>query len=67
MPLSNGACATAASSSLGAPADIPVESEDYHAFLKSKLNMACAAVALSRVKFLFFFYPFLFNVFVVFN
>jgi hypothetical protein len=29
--------------------------------------MACAAVALSRVKFLFFFYPFLFNVFVVFN
>ncbi|KAJ6996259.1 hypothetical protein NC653_012997 [Populus alba x Populus x berolinensis] len=48
MPLSNGACATAASSSLGAPADIPVESEDYHAFLKSKLNMACAAVALSR-------------------
>jgi len=67
MPLSNGACATAASSSLGAPADIPVESEDYHAFLKSKLNMACAAVALSRVKFLFFFYPFLFNVFVFIN
>lgn len=51
MPLSNGACATAASSSLGAPADIPVESEDYHAFLKSKLNMACAAVALSRAYF----------------
>jgi hypothetical protein len=44
-----------------------VESEDYHAFLKSKLNMACAAVALSRVKFLFFFYPFLFNVFVFIN
>ncbi|KAG6773373.1 hypothetical protein POTOM_020647 [Populus tomentosa] len=51
MPLSDGACATAASSSLGAPADIPVESEDYHAFLKSKLNMACAAVALSRAYF----------------
>ncbi|KAJ6737400.1 BASIC LEUCINE ZIPPER 63 [Salix viminalis] len=49
MSLSNGGCATAASSSFGAPADIPVESEDYHAILKSKLNMACAAVALSRL------------------
>ena len=68
MSLSNGACATAASSSFGAPADVPVESEDYHAFLKSKLNMACAAVALSRViYFLFIFYPFLSNVFAVFN
>ncbi|KAJ6413806.1 hypothetical protein OIU84_006582 [Salix udensis] len=51
MSLCNGACATAASSSFGAPADIPVESEDYHAILKSKLNMACAAVALSRAYF----------------
>uniref|UniRef100_A0A6N2KWE9 BZIP domain-containing protein n=3 Tax=Salix viminalis TaxID=40686 RepID=A0A6N2KWE9_SALVM len=51
MSLSNGGCATAASSSFGAPADIPVESEDYHAILKSKLNMACAAVALSRAYF----------------
>ena len=68
MSLSNGACATSASSSFGAPADVPVESEDYHAFLKSKLNMACAAVALSRViYFLFIFYPFLSNVFAVFN
>ncbi|KAM6596195.1 hypothetical protein CsatA_006719 [Cannabis sativa] len=27
---------------------IPVDSEDYQAFLKSKLNLACAAVAMSR-------------------
>ncbi|KAJ6757345.1 BASIC LEUCINE ZIPPER 63 [Salix koriyanagi] len=45
---SNGTCATAASS-LDAPASFPVESDDYHAFLKSKLNLACAAVALTRV------------------
>ncbi|KAJ6762925.1 BASIC LEUCINE ZIPPER 63 [Salix purpurea] len=47
---SNGTCATAASS-FGAPASFPVESDDYHAFLKSKLNLACAAVALTRVNF----------------
>ncbi|KAJ6974687.1 hypothetical protein NC653_030724 [Populus alba x Populus x berolinensis] len=45
---SNGTCATAASS-FAAPAIIPVESDDYHAFLKSKLNLACAAVALTRL------------------
>ncbi|XP_011038579.1 PREDICTED: light-inducible protein CPRF2-like isoform X2 [Populus euphratica] len=47
---SNGTCATAASS-FGAPAIIPVESDDYHTFLKSKLNLACAAVALTRASF----------------
>ncbi|KAG6750642.1 hypothetical protein POTOM_045150 [Populus tomentosa] len=47
---SNGTCATAASS-FAAPAIIPVESDDYHAFLKSKLNLACAAVALTRASF----------------
>ncbi|KAF9670098.1 hypothetical protein SADUNF_Sadunf13G0033300 [Salix dunnii] len=45
---SNGTCAAAASS-FGAPASFPVESDDYHAFLKSKLNLACAAVALTRL------------------
>jgi hypothetical protein len=49
---SNGTCVTAASS-FAAPAIIPVESDDYHAFLKSKLNLACAAVALTRVNFFF--------------
>ncbi|XP_024025188.1 light-inducible protein CPRF2 [Morus notabilis] len=29
-------------------ANTPVDSEDYQAFLKSKLNLACAAVAMSR-------------------
>lgn len=29
--------------------NIPIDSEEYQAFLKSKLNLACAAVALSRV------------------
>ncbi|GKV49715.1 hypothetical protein SLEP1_g56449 [Rubroshorea leprosula] len=32
----------------GAP-KIPVDSDEYQAFLKNKLNLACAAVALSRV------------------
>ncbi|CAN0920403.1 Light-inducible protein CPRF2 [Linum grandiflorum] len=36
------------SSSSNVAAEIPVDSEEYHAFLKSKLNLACAAVALSR-------------------
>ncbi|CAK7340967.1 unnamed protein product [Dovyalis caffra] len=48
MSFTNGSCATVASS-FPAPANIPVESEDYHALLKSKLNLACAAVALSRL------------------
>lgn len=30
--------------------------EDYQAFLKSKLNLACAAVALSRVSYYYFFF-----------
>ncbi|CAN1761450.1 Light-inducible protein CPRF2 [Linum perenne] len=34
------------------PSEIPVDSEEYHAFLKSKLNLACAAVALSRGSYL---------------
>lgn len=28
---------------------LPLDSEDYHALLKTKLNLACAAVAMSRV------------------
>ncbi|PIN26585.1 hypothetical protein CDL12_00652 [Handroanthus impetiginosus] len=34
----------------GPPPNIPIDSEDYQAFLKSKLELACAAVALTRVK-----------------
>ncbi|KAE8010025.1 hypothetical protein FH972_006423 [Carpinus fangiana] len=30
------------------PPNIPIDSEEYQAFLKSKLNLACAAVALTR-------------------
>ncbi|KAL6139319.1 hypothetical protein ACLB2K_064596 [Fragaria x ananassa] len=30
--------------------NVPVDSEEYQAFLKTKLDLACAAVALSRVK-----------------
>ncbi|KAI4338649.1 hypothetical protein MLD38_023681 [Melastoma candidum] len=30
---------------------VPVDAEEYQAFLKSKLNLACAAVALSRASF----------------
>ncbi|KAF2287849.1 hypothetical protein GH714_002949 [Hevea brasiliensis] len=36
----------------GAPPNIPVDSEEYQMFLKCKLNLACAAVALSRASFL---------------
>ncbi|GMP60857.1 hypothetical protein CsSME_00023553 [Camellia sinensis var. sinensis] len=36
-----------------APPNVPVDSEEYQAFLKSRLNLACAAVALTRVCFLF--------------
>ncbi|KAL7083864.1 hypothetical protein ACP275_14G188100 [Erythranthe tilingii] len=32
----------------GPPPNIPVDSEEYQAFLKSRLELACAAVALSR-------------------
>ncbi|KAF3454324.1 hypothetical protein FNV43_RR04771 [Rhamnella rubrinervis] len=31
-----------------APPNVPIDSEEYQAFLKSKLNLACAAVALTR-------------------
>lgn len=31
------------------PPNVSIDSEDYQAFLKNKLNLACAAVALSRV------------------
>ncbi|KAK4596430.1 hypothetical protein RGQ29_014456 [Quercus rubra] len=39
---------TTASFNAGPPPNIPIDSEEYQAFLKSKLNLACAAVALSR-------------------
>ncbi|XP_019187423.1 PREDICTED: light-inducible protein CPRF2 [Ipomoea nil] len=32
----------------GAASDIPIDSEDYQAFLKKRLDLACAAVALTR-------------------
>ncbi|GAB4855397.1 hypothetical protein Ancab_024020 [Ancistrocladus abbreviatus] len=40
-----------ASTSFDPRSSIPVDSEDYQAFLKSRLNLACAAVALSRAPF----------------
>lgn len=33
------------------PPNVPVDSEDYQAYLKSRLDLACAAVALTRVAF----------------
>lgn len=39
--------------SLDPPPNVPIDSQEYQAFLKSRLNLACAAVALSRVIFLF--------------
>lgn len=38
------------------PPNVPIDSEEYQAFLKSKLNLACAAVALTRVKYWFLFF-----------
>ncbi|XP_012845641.1 PREDICTED: light-inducible protein CPRF2 [Erythranthe guttata] len=38
----------AAAVAVGPPPNIPVDSEEYQAFLKSRLELACAAVALSR-------------------
>ncbi|GFY90691.1 bZIP transcription factor family protein [Actinidia rufa] len=35
--------------SLHPPPNVPVDSEEYQAFLKNRLNLACAAVALTRV------------------
>lgn len=52
---------TATSTAAGNPVsfsvspNIPVDSAEYQAFLKSKLNLACAAVALSRVSCLYLF------------
>ncbi|KAL9142589.1 hypothetical protein ABFS82_14G179700 [Erythranthe guttata] len=37
-----------AAAAVGPPPNIPVDSEEYQAFLKSRLELACAAVALSR-------------------
>ena len=39
------------------PAPVPLDSDEYQAFLKSKLNLACAAVAMTRV--IIFFLTFL--------
>ncbi|CAI0384563.1 unnamed protein product [Linum tenue] len=41
-----------ADGSAPAPPGVPADSVEYHAFLKSKLNLACAAVALSRASYL---------------
>lgn len=38
--------------------NIPADSEEYQAFLKTKLNLACAAVAMSRVILFFSFLVF---------
>lgn len=43
---------SAPTSSLDPPPTLPSDPEEYQAFLKSRLNLACAAVALSRVIFL---------------
>ena len=42
-PPSNGAVLP------NAPGPVPLDSDEYQAFLKSKLNLACAAVAMTRV------------------
>lgn len=42
----------------GVAPNIPVEADDYQTILKNKLNLACAAVALSRVSFFLFFFSF---------
>ncbi|KAK0599884.1 hypothetical protein LWI29_009480 [Acer saccharum] len=46
----NDTTAASFSGTAAAPPNIPVDSEEYQAFLKSKLNLACAAVA-SRASF----------------
>ncbi|KAI3725760.1 hypothetical protein L1987_65552 [Smallanthus sonchifolius] len=35
-------------SGIAGPVNVPVDSEEYQAYLKSRLNLACAAVALTR-------------------
>lgn len=47
----NAAPTTTADNGAAAPPNIPIDSEEYQAFLKSKLHLACAAVALKRVNF----------------
>ncbi|GER55282.1 BZIP transcription factor [Striga asiatica] len=37
-----------AAAAAGPPLNIPIDSEEYQAFLKSRLDLACAAVALTR-------------------
>ncbi|KDP23661.1 hypothetical protein JCGZ_23494 [Jatropha curcas] len=51
----NGRCSppfNVAAAAPCAPPNIPVDSKEYQAFLKSQLSLACAAVALSRAPFL---------------
>ncbi|GMY20883.1 light-inducible protein CPRF2-like isoform X3 [Fagus crenata] len=45
---SNNETSTTASFNAAPSPNISIDSEEYQAFLKSKLNLACAAVALSR-------------------
>lgn len=44
-------CNSSSISTNAGPPNIPIDSEEYQAFLKSKLHLACAAVAMKRVKF----------------
>ncbi|KAG7610712.1 Basic-leucine zipper domain [Arabidopsis suecica] len=48
----DGESATACGVSVSSPPNVPVDSEEYRAFLKSKLNLACAAVAMKRGTFI---------------
>ncbi|KAA8544920.1 hypothetical protein F0562_019685 [Nyssa sinensis] len=43
--------ATTTASFNSAPPNIPIDSDEYQAFLKSRLNLACAAVALTRASY----------------
>lgn len=54
-------CNSTSISSNAVPPNIPIDSEEYQAFLKSKLHLACAAVAMKRVNFslLFSLFPFI--------
>ncbi|CAE6125772.1 unnamed protein product [Arabidopsis arenosa] len=44
----DGESTTACGVSVSSPPNVPVDSDEYRAFLKSKLNLACAAVAMKR-------------------
>ncbi|KAG7556846.1 Basic-leucine zipper domain [Arabidopsis suecica] len=48
----DGESTTACGVSVSSPPNVPVDSDEYRAFLKSKLNLACAAVAMKRVCFI---------------